>query len=87
MNKSLTKTNNKSNNNNNKTRNNWQMSIIHNINHECFFYKQAEMCLSDTCIGLKYPCDYGTDNYNPLCPGINSETSYANEGLFSYPAQ
>jgi hypothetical protein len=27
--------------------------------------------------GLKYPCDYGTDNYNPICPGINNETPHA----------
>jgi hypothetical protein len=41
---------------------------------------------SNICIGLKYPCDYGTDNYNPICLGINGETPDANEGLFVYPA-
>ncbi len=41
---------------------------------------------SNICIGLKYPCDYGTDNYNPLCPDINGETPSASEGLFSSPA-
>jgi hypothetical protein len=35
---------------------------------------------------VKYPCDYGTDNCNPICPGINGETSYANDGLFASPA-
>ncbi len=44
------------------------------------------MWQSNTCTGLKYPYDYGTDNYNPICPGINGETPYANEGLFAYPA-
>ncbi len=44
------------------------------------------MLPSNTCIGLKYPCDYGTDNCNPVCPGINGETSYANDGLFASPA-
>ncbi len=24
---------------------------------------------------VEYPCDYGTNNYNPLCPGIKSVTS------------
>jgi hypothetical protein len=37
--------------------------------------------------GLKFPCDYGTNNYNPICPGINNETPHANEGLCAYPAK
>ncbi len=37
--------------------------------------------------GLKNPCDNGTENYNPICPGINSETPHANEGLCAYPAK
>jgi hypothetical protein len=44
------------------------------------------MWLSNICIGLKYPCDYGTDNCKPIGPGINGETSYASEGLFASPA-
>jgi hypothetical protein len=24
---------------------------------------------------VKYPYDYGTDNYNPICPGIKGVTS------------
>ncbi len=24
---------------------------------------------------IKYPCDYGVDNYNPICPGIKGVTS------------
>jgi hypothetical protein len=32
------------------------------------------------CTELKYPCDYGTNN--PICPGINGETSYVNKGPF-----
>ncbi len=24
---------------------------------------------------VKYPCDYETDNYNPICPGIKGVTS------------
>ncbi len=43
------------------------------------------MWLSNTCIGLKYPYDYGIENYNPIC--INSETPYANESFFAYPAK
>jgi hypothetical protein len=50
------------------------------------FIEWVEMWPSNTCIGLKYPCDYGTDNYNPICPDINDETSYATESLASYPA-
>ncbi len=41
---------------------------------------------TDPCIGLKYPCDYGTDIYIPICTGINGETSYASKGLFASPA-
>ncbi len=35
----------------------------------------------------KYPCDYGTDNYNPIWSGINSEISYVTEGPCAYPAE
>ncbi len=32
----------------------------------------------------KYPCDYGTDNYDPIWQGINSEIFHVNEGLCAY---
>jgi hypothetical protein len=48
--------------------------------------KWVEMGPSKTCIRLKYPCGYGADNYNPICPGINGETSNANRSLFASPA-
>ncbi len=32
----------------------------------------------------KYPSDYGTNNYNPILPGINSEISHATEGPCAY---
>ncbi len=32
----------------------------------------------------KYPRDYGTDNYNPIWPGINSEISHVTEGPCAY---
>ncbi len=35
---------------------------------------------------VKYPCDYVTDNYNPICPGIKGVTPNGNEGLFASPA-
>jgi hypothetical protein len=38
------------------------------------------------CTELKISFDYGTDNCNPICPGINSEKSHANKGLCAYPA-
>jgi hypothetical protein len=51
------------------------MSIIHKhkINHECHLKR-----LNVTAQHLhrvKYPCDYGTDNYNLFCPGIKGVTS------------
>jgi hypothetical protein len=59
----------------------------HKINHECLCWMGwKKIWPSNTCIGLKYPCDYGTDNCNPICPGINGETSFANESLFASPA-
>ncbi len=30
------------------------------------------------CTELKYPCDYETDNCNPIWPGVNNEISYVN---------
>jgi hypothetical protein len=30
------------------------------------FIEQVEMRPSRYYTGLKYPCDYGTDNYNPI---------------------
>ncbi len=35
-------------------------------------------------LGLKYPCDYGTNNCNPIRPGIKSETIQATEGFCPY---
>jgi hypothetical protein len=77
---------NKSNNNNKLTRYNWHMSTMHNINKSrVSLLKQVEMWPSRHCTELKkYPCDYGTDDYNPIWPGINSEISHGNEGLCAY---
>jgi hypothetical protein len=61
---------------------------MHNINKSrASLLKQVEMWLFSIAQSLKYPFDYGTDNYNPICPGINSETSHANEGLCANPAK
>ncbi len=60
---------------------------MHNINKSrVSLLKQVAMWPSWIAELLKYPCDYRTDHYNPTCPGINSETSHANEGLCAYPA-
>ncbi len=37
------------------------------------------------CIGLKYLCDYGTNNCNPIWPSIKSEIIQAAEGFCAYP--
>jgi hypothetical protein len=42
------------------------------------------MWLSRYAQSLKYPCDYGTNNYNPIWPGINSEISHNTEGFCAY---
>ncbi len=34
--------------------------------------------------GKKYPCDYGTNNYNPIWPGIKGEIIQATEGFCAY---
>jgi hypothetical protein len=34
--------------------------------------------------GQKYPCDYGTNSYNPISLGIKSEISHATEGFCVY---
>jgi hypothetical protein len=57
------------------------------INHECLYWIGWNVTIQHCRVKKKYSCDYGTDNYNPICPGINGETSYANEGLFAYPAE
>ncbi len=60
----------------------WHTSIMHNtINHECLYWNRLKCDHSSLHRVQKYPCDYGTDNYNPIWPGINSETSQATEGL------
>jgi hypothetical protein len=48
------------------------------------FIEQIEMWLSQYCTELKYPCDYGTNNYNSIWPGINSDISHATEGFCAY---
>jgi hypothetical protein len=37
---------------------------------------------------VQYLCDYGTDNYNPICPGVCCETSddMLSVSLFFYQA-
>jgi hypothetical protein len=55
---------------------------MHNIYiMSIFLLKQIEMWPSWYCIGLKYPCDYGTNNCNPIWPSIKSETIQATEGF------
>jgi hypothetical protein len=39
---------------------------------------------SQYCTELKYPCDYGTNNYNPIWPGIYREIFHATEGFCAY---
>jgi hypothetical protein len=34
--------------------------------------------------GYKYLCDYGTNNFNPIWPGIKSEIIQATEGFCPY---
>ncbi len=38
----------------------------------------------DIAQGSKYPYDYGTNNYNPIWPGIKSEIIQATEGFCAY---
>ncbi len=58
---------------------NWYKHM-HNINKSRIsLLKQVEMWPSWSCIELKYLCDYGTNNCNPIWPGIKSETIQATE--------
>ncbi len=50
---------------------------MHNIYIMSAFIKQVEVWPSQYCTGLKYLCDYRTNNCNPICPGIKSETIQA----------
>ncbi len=34
--------------------------------------------------GLKYPCDYVTNKYNPIWPGIKGEIIQATESFCAY---
>ncbi len=59
-------------------------ATMHNINKPSVFIKQVEMWPSRYCTQLKYPCDYGTNNYNPIWLVIKSKISHATEGFCAY---
>ncbi len=54
------------------------------INHECLYWKSWNVTFQALHRVKKYPCDYGTNNYNPIWPGINSEIYHAAEGPCAY---
>ncbi len=69
----------------NNTRYDWHINTMHNINKSRVSLLKRLKC---DCLALhrvkKYPCDYGTNNCNPIWQGINSEISYATEGFRVY---
>ncbi len=87
------KMNGKSNNKQNKrttiintTRCNWHMSTMPNMNKSRVFLLRIGWNVTVQALHRvkKYPCDYGTNNYDSIWLGINSEISYATESLFVY---
>jgi hypothetical protein len=82
------KINEKSNNeqNNKSTQYNWHMNTMHNINKSRVSLLNTGWNVTVQALHRvkKYTCDYGTDNYNPIWPDINSEISHVNEGLCAY---
>jgi hypothetical protein len=63
---------------------NWHKYLYNIYIMSTLLLKQVEMWLSWYCIGLKYPCDYGTNNCNPIRLGIKGETIQATEGFCAY---
>ncbi len=70
-------------NNSNNTRFNWYMNTMHNINKSRVSLLKRLKCDRPGIAQSqkKYPCDYGTNNYNPIWPGINGEIPHATEGF------
>jgi hypothetical protein len=60
------------------------MNIMYNINKSRVTLLIRLKSYHPDIAELKYSCDYGTNNYNPICPDINSELSHATEGPCAY---
>jgi hypothetical protein len=68
----------------NTTRYNWHMSTMNNIITSVFIEIGWNVTVQALHRVKKYPCEYRTNNYNPILPGINSEISHATEGPCAY---